>query len=103
MSSIDVNGLSVTFGNQTNKDKWRILFILKGKKKMSFIRPKNEERAKKIYEIIMSNKPRYVEVRRTKPKSIYSETIAIYCPKEFDDSNRIIRVKQDKKWRECER
>ena len=34
MNNVDVGGLSVTFGNSTNKDKYAIYFILKGKKKM---------------------------------------------------------------------
>ena len=99
MNNVDVGGLSVTFGNSTNKDKYAIYFILKGKKKMGWVYPKNKEKAKKMYEKIMANKPRFIDVRLTKANSIYTEHVATYCPKKFVDNNNIIRVKQNKEWR----
>ena len=96
----NINGLGIVFGNHTSKDKYTIYYMLKGQSKMQWIYPKNKEKAKKIYEKIISKQPRFVDVCCTKANSIGRQSIATYCPKEFVDSKDIIRKKENKKWKE---
>ena len=100
MRNINVNGLKIVFGNPTNKDKYTIYFLLKGRRKKKCIYPKNKENAKKIYQQIILRKPRWVEVRCAKANSIGSEMVATYCPKEFVyGSSKRVHSKVNKKWR----
>lgn len=101
MRNVDVNGLSIAFGNQTNKDKYTIYYMLKGQRKMRWIYPKNKENAKKIYQQIILRKPRWVQVHLDKANSVYRYRVATYCPKEFVHGyQRIVYEKQNQKWSE---
>jgi len=83
--------MNITFGNKTNRDYYRIEYLLEEKGNFGFCYPQNKLQVEKLYKQLQMKGAIYFQITLSPPKSVYLHEIAYYCKKEFVDKNRILR------------
>lgn len=83
--------MNITFGNETNRDYYRIEYFLEENGNMQFYYPQNKLQVEKLYKQLQIKGVAWFQITFSPPKSAYLHEIAYYCKKEFVDKNCFVR------------